>query len=184
MKLNVYLHTSIYNVHALVRIYMQGLPIISFCGSNTSTDIVVPTYKVHILTRYLYPKSGSFLAGIGKPGTQDSGPGQVLKLCFVPSRTQKFNVTMWRNRHICTKFQENRHIFYIFSHVISIPNHFSLSSWLCGHSNYFKYFLWSKLVNRLHILTRYLYPKSIQSLKLALWSSKLFSTFSVVKIGQ
>jgi len=54
---------------------------------------------------------------IRKPGTQtrkprNPGPGQILKLCFVPSRTQKYDVTMWRNpsRHICTKFQENRHI--------------------------------------------------------------------------
>jgi len=55
--------------------------------------------------------SGSFQAGIGKPATQNPGPGQVLKLCFVPSRTQKNDVMMWRNRHICAKFQENRHIF-------------------------------------------------------------------------
>jgi len=34
-----------------------------------------------------------------------------LKPRFVPSRTQKNDVTMWRNRHICTKFQENRYIF-------------------------------------------------------------------------
>ena len=52
---------------------------------------------------------------IRKPGTQkprNPGPGQILKLCFVPSRTQKYDVTTWRNpsRHICTKFQENRHI--------------------------------------------------------------------------
>jgi len=47
-----------------------------------------------------------------EPRTQDDpGPGQVLKLCFVPSRTQKNDVTMWWNCHICTKFQENRHIF-------------------------------------------------------------------------
>jgi len=45
---------------------------------------------------------GSFRAGIRKPGTQNPGPGQVLKTCFVPSRTQKNDVTMWLNRHICT----------------------------------------------------------------------------------
>jgi len=28
----------------------QGLPIISFCGSNSSTDIVVPTYKMFLAT--------------------------------------------------------------------------------------------------------------------------------------
>ena len=55
--------------------------------------------------------SGSFQAEIGKPGTQNPGPVQVFKLRFVPSRTQKNDVTMWRNRHICTKFQENRHTF-------------------------------------------------------------------------
>jgi len=55
--------------------------------------------------------SGSFQAEIGKPGTQNPGPVQVFKLRFVPSRTQKNDVTMWRNRHICTKFRENRHIF-------------------------------------------------------------------------
>jgi len=53
----------------------------------------------------------SFQAGIGKPGTQNPGPGQVLKTCFVPSRNQKNDATMWRNRHICTKFQENLIIF-------------------------------------------------------------------------
>ena len=36
---------------------------------------------------------------------------QVFKFRFVPSRTQKNDVTVWRNRHICTKFQENHHIF-------------------------------------------------------------------------
>jgi len=51
--------------------------------------------------------SESFQAGIGKPGTQHPWPCLVLKLCFAPNRTQKNNVTMWRNRHICTKFQEN-----------------------------------------------------------------------------
>ena len=43
--------------------------------------------------------------------TQNPGPNQVLKTYFVPSRTQKNDVTIWRNRRICTKFQENRHIF-------------------------------------------------------------------------
>ena len=42
---------------------------------------------------FSWPKgSGSFQAGIGKPGTQNPGPGQVLKLCFVPSRIQKCDV--------------------------------------------------------------------------------------------
>jgi hypothetical protein len=30
--------------------HTQGLPIISFCGSNSSTDIVVPTYKLFLAT--------------------------------------------------------------------------------------------------------------------------------------
>jgi len=36
---------------------------------------------------------------------------RFLKPRFVPSRTQKNVVTAWRNRHICTKFQGDRHIF-------------------------------------------------------------------------
>ena len=54
---------------------------------------------------------GLFQAEIGKPGTQNPGPGQVFKLWFVPRRTQKNDMMMWRNRHICTKFQENRLVF-------------------------------------------------------------------------
>jgi len=59
----------------------------------------------------IFSESGSFQAEIGKPGIHNPGPGQVFKLRFVQSRTQKHDVTMWRNRDICTKFQENRHIF-------------------------------------------------------------------------
>jgi len=45
-------------------------------------------------------------------GTQhlEPAPAQVFKPRFVPSRTKENDVTMWQNRHICTKFQENRHI--------------------------------------------------------------------------
>jgi len=43
---------------------------------------------------HVHKVSGSFQARIGKPGTQNPGPGQVLKLCFVPSQTQKNDVTM------------------------------------------------------------------------------------------
>jgi len=63
------------------------------------------------LFRVPFGFSESFQAGIGKPGTQNPGPGQVLKLCYVPSKPQKNDVTMRRNRHIWTKFQENRQIF-------------------------------------------------------------------------
>jgi len=45
-------------------------------------------------------------------GTQHLEPRNPgFKPRFVPSRPQENGVTMWRNRHICTKFQENRHIF-------------------------------------------------------------------------
>jgi len=38
------------HVHTDKRNHTQGLPIISFCGSNASTDIVVPTYKLFLAT--------------------------------------------------------------------------------------------------------------------------------------
>ena len=41
-----------------------------------------------------------------KPGTQNPVHCQVFNLCFAASKNQQNDVTMWRNLHICTKFQK------------------------------------------------------------------------------
>ena len=91
----------------------QGLP-----GSIKQPPCPWDTHY-HFSIKTLLP--GSFQDEIGKPGTQNPGPGHVFKSMFVPSRTQKNDVMMSRNRHICTKFQENRHIFEVLKKTFSKP---------------------------------------------------------------
>ena len=55
------------------------------------------------------PPIPSFQAGIGKPGTQNLA--RFWNSVLFQAEPRRMNVTMWRNRLICTKFQENRHIF-------------------------------------------------------------------------
>jgi len=58
---------------------------------------------------------GLLQAGIGKNWNPEprTWPGveALILLGSVESRTQKNDEMMWQNCHICTKFQENHHIF-------------------------------------------------------------------------
>ena len=107
-----------------------------FCGRLKIYNVLtLYVYCAHISTVNVYLCSywGSFQAKIEKPGTQNPGPGQVFKLSFVSSRTQKNNVRMWRNRHICTKFRKIVTFLEVIKTTYSKPGSVTsnLAQWKC-----------------------------------------------------